>query len=78
MAMRLRIRELIEEHNRKHPDQRLAQQDVAEQLGISPSVLSRYANGFVLGYRSDILEALMDFFEVEVNELLERVPESRR
>lgn len=76
MALRLRIRELIEEKAERE-QRRLTQDDIARELGISSSVLSRYANGYVSGFKNEVVEKLLDYFEVPIEKLYERVKDKQ-
>ena len=71
--MKLRIRELIQKHNESNPGDIITQEDVAKAIKVSPSVLSRYANGYVSGFKNEIVEGLLDYFNVSIEELYERV-----
>lgn len=48
----------------------LKQQDIAEATGIPQGTLSRWQNGKVDSYKGEILAALMNYFECEIQDLL--------
>ncbi|MEL6407449.1 MAG: helix-turn-helix transcriptional regulator [Chloroflexota bacterium] len=71
MAMRLRIRELIHEKSLREGRQ-ITQKEVALESGIDESMLSRYANGFTTSFKGDVIESLLDYFDVALDELFHR------
>lgn len=71
MALKFRIRELITQKSQRE-GRVITQKEVAQAAEIDPAVLSRYANGFTKSFQGDVVEKLMDYFGVELSELIYR------
>lgn len=71
MTLKLQLRELMEAKAAAE-GRVITQKTVSEETGIDQGVISRYARGFVTNFNSDILEKLLDYFQVELNELIIR------
>lgn len=69
--IRMRIRELIQTKGQREGRQ-LTQKEVARETGIDESLLSRYANGFTSSFKGEVIEKMMDYFQVTMDELFER------
>lgn len=70
-----RIRELREVHNRRAKDEdKLTQLDLAQKLGISRQHLSDIENQRVRNITTDILEILIDVFDIKsFDEIFEKI-----
>jgi transcriptional regulator with XRE-family HTH domain len=68
MPMRLRIKELIREKSERE-GRNITQREVSEGSGVEQSMLSRYANGLPGSFNGDTIERLLDYFEVNIDEL---------
>jgi transcriptional regulator with XRE-family HTH domain len=71
MALKFKIRELIDQKS-KAEGRKITQKEVAQAADIDPAVLSRYANGFTNSFQGEVVEKLMDYFEVSLDELIYR------
>ena len=69
MSIRLRIKELIREKSVRE-GRTVTQKEVAAVAGVDQSMLSRYANGVSTTFRSEALEKLLDYFGVDLGELM--------
>lgn len=72
MALRMRIRELLEEKSRR--DGRwIAPSEIAKQLGVSHNTIFAYMDNAV--WRPDLrtLDKLQDYFGCTIEELFEKV-----
>jgi len=77
MTLKIRLRELMDEKS-KRQGRAITQAEVARAVGVDSGTLSRYANGYVAGFKNDILERLMDYFQVEPGDILVREREDDR
>ena len=71
MAMRMRIKELIQEKS-DHEGRPITQKEVAFDSGVDESMLSRYANGFTTSFKGEVIEKLLDYFDIDLNDLFDR------
>ena len=71
MALKFKIKELIQTKS-KVEGRKITQKEVAEAADIDPAVLSRYANGFTNSFQGEVVEKLMDYFNVGFDELIYR------
>lgn len=71
MALRMRIKELIQEKGIRE-NRELTQKEVARTSGVDESILSRYANGFTTSFRGEVIEKLLDYFDVGMEDLFYR------
>lgn len=69
--MKFKIKELIEAKS-KVEGRKITQKEVAQAADVDPAVLSRYANGFTNSFQGEVVERLMDYFEVGFDELIYR------
>lgn len=71
MAMKMRIKELIQEKSDRE-GRNLTQKEVAYASGVDESMLSRYANGFTTSFKGEVIEKLLDYFDIDLDELFHR------
>lgn len=77
MAIRMRIKELIQEKAHREGRQ-ITQKEVAQYSGVDESMLSRYANGFTTTFKGEVIEKLLDYFNIELEDLFDRDTEVSR
>jgi transcriptional regulator with XRE-family HTH domain len=77
MSIRLRIKELIREKSARE-GRTVTQKEVAAVAGVDQSMLSRYANGVSNSLRSEAIEKLLDYFGVDIGELMCRESDEPR
>lgn len=68
MALRMRIKELIREKSERE-EREITQKEVATASRVDESMLSRYANGFTTSFKGEVIEKLLDYFEISLDEL---------
>lgn len=75
MTLKFRIKELIDERS-KLEGRKITQKEIAKAAGVDAAVLSRYANNFTNSFQGDVIEKLMDYFHVSLDELIYRDKDS--
>ncbi|MCG7871846.1 MAG: helix-turn-helix transcriptional regulator [Candidatus Thiodiazotropha lotti] len=70
--IRYKLKELIA-HKSFVEDRRVTIDEVAEETGISRNTLSRIANTRGYSTTTDAVDKLCDYFNCEINDLMERV-----
>jgi transcriptional regulator with XRE-family HTH domain len=73
MPVKNRFAELYEEYAERT---KKTQKEIASELGVAPSVVSRYRRGHVdKSFNLELLAAACRVFEVDTSDVLEYVPE---
>lgn len=72
MALRLRVKELIDEKG-KRERKRLTPTDVAREIGVSHNTILGYVEDRVQRPALEILDKLQDYFGCSIEELFEKV-----
>ncbi len=67
--LKIRLNELIKEKEQEW-GRSIKQYEIAQEINVPASTLSRYMNGFLSRYDGEILEKLMDYFDCELEDIL--------
>jgi DNA-binding Xre family transcriptional regulator len=67
--LKIRLDELIKEKEQEW-GRPIRQFEIAEQIQIPASTLSRYVNGLLTRYDREILEKLMNYFDCDISDIL--------
>ncbi|WP_149408213.1 MULTISPECIES: helix-turn-helix transcriptional regulator [unclassified Carnobacterium] len=67
--MRLKVDELIQKSGEK-------QATIAEETGLRASTISKYKNSYVIRYDVEVLNTLINYFDItDMNDLIEIIEE---
>lgn len=74
-----RVKELVEEYKKTHRREdgtELTQKDIAELMGVDPSILSRYMRGYTSRVDFDVWQRMANFFKVDGSKVFNVTPDT--